>query len=312
MRYKTKLYFSLFIGIIVLLQGCMKEDLSSCGLFLQFTYKDKTDNFLDSIKTVDLFAFDEGGYFVGKWMHSTSSGNQMRLPLEKGNYTLVAWGDISNKFNYTKLVPGVTTFSQALMSLRRDRDYSVRDKLMPIYHGIVYNLSVKKIGRQFYDIDFTNNVNYIEVTMTGLPIKDDSEDSENGVISTSRFSALITSSNGDYKFDNSRWESSPNIKYIPKYKQLSGVLSADFSTLRLAAGDDSRLIVNHAEDDGSIRELYNESLTELIAKNPNVDFDLESHFHIELIFDHTYTVIGITINDWEVVNSDNGSGGVIG
>lgn len=312
MSLKQKYIFPFFIGIIFLLQGCMKEDLSSCGLFLQFKYKDNTDKFLDSIKTVHLFAFDEGGYFVGQWMHSTSSGNQMRLPLEKGTYTLVAWGDISNKFSYTKLVTGVTNFSQALMSLKRDREYTVRDKLMPIYHSVVYNLSVKKIGRQFCDLDFINDVNYIEVTMKGLPIKDDLENSRKGIVTENRFSLYVTSSNGDYKFDNSRWESSPNIRYIPKYQQQSGVLSADFSVMRLSKGDDSRLIVNHTEDDGSIRELYNESLTELISKNTSIDFDLESNFRIELLFDHTYAVIGVTVNDWEIVENDNGSGGIIG
>ncbi|QIU94871.1 FimB/Mfa2 family fimbrial subunit [Bacteroides faecium] len=315
-RLQSIFPFLALAGFVLVFYGCMKEDYSDCGLYLQFKYThnpEQTDKLREVINTIDVFAFDAGGTFVGQWKHDPSSGKELHLKLEKGIYTLVAWGNISEQFSYSLLQPGVTTMDEAILSLRRDADNIVTDSPQPLYHAIMGDLNMKNIGMQRMEMDFYHNVNHIEVNLEGLPISATSTgmraiDPAPGT----RFTLLVTGSNGDYKFDNSRWELAPTLTYLPQYSQSGKRLTAAFSLMRLSREDDTRIVLLHTEDDGSKRELYSASLSDLLMNNPKLDFDIDSEFQLNLKFDYSYTLIGITVNEWNSVDADDGQGGTIG
>ncbi len=315
-RIRLQSIFPILAGIMLVFHGCMKEDYSDCGLYLQFKYTHhpgQTDKLREVINTIDVFAFNDGGTFVGQWKHDPSAGNELHLQLDKGVYTIVAWGNISDQFSYSSLQPGVTTMDEAILSLRRDADNTVTNTPQPLYHSMVSGLNMKDIGMQRMEMDFYHNVNHIEVNLEGLPISATpigarAIDAAPGT----RFTVLITGNNGDYKFDNSRWELAPTLKYLPQYSLSGKRLTASFSLMRLFKEDDTRIVLLHTEDDGSKRELYNASLSSLLATNPKLDFDIDSEYQLNLKFDYTYTLIGITVNEWKDVDADDGQGGTIG
>lgn len=311
-------YLLLFLsGIMLLLNGCMKEDYSDCGLYLQFKYTnnlDHNDKFSELIKTVDVFAFNAGGTFVGQWKHDPSSSNELHLKLEKGVYTIVAWGNISEEFSYSSLQPGVTTLEEAILSIHRDAENNVTSQPRSLYHAMAADLNIKEIGLQNTELDFHHSVNHVEVNIEGLPISALPIEGRSTAAPGTRFTVQITGSNGDYKFDHSRWEKAPTLTYIPQYSQSGKRLTSSFSLMRLSKEDDTRIILLHTEADGSKRELYNESLTKLLTSKSNVDIDFElaTAYQLNLTFDYSYTLIGVTVNAWNNVDSDDGQGGVIG
>lgn len=306
----------LLIGTFFLLHSCMKEDLSACGLYIDFKYTnnpDRTDKFAEAINTVNLFVFDGEGIFVGEWEHPASSaGNQIRLPLEQGDYTIVAWANLSDAFHLTQFQVGSTTFDEATLSLVRDAEQSVTVHPQPLYHSILRGLHVKQIGLQYKDMDFSHSVNHVQVDMEGFPVE--AAPSERGLspAPNTRFAAEVTSNNADFTFDYTRKENAPFVYYMPYYWQTERTVHAGFTLMKLESGDKTVLKVKHREEDGSWTILYEANLTELLLQNPNMDLDVTSEFNITLLFDYTYTVIGLKVNDWIIVDADDGQGGVIG
>lgn len=309
-------YFLLFLtGIMFSLNGCMKEDYSDCGLYLQFKFTNHNGGGNDMFRefnSVDVFVFKAGGAFVGQWKHDPSTGNELHLKLEKGVYTIVAWGNLSEDFSYSSLQPGVTTLEEAILSIRRDAENNVTAQPRSLYHAMAADLNIKEIGLQYTALDFYHSVNHIEVNIEGLPIPSVPITGRSTAAPGTRFSVQIAGNNGDYKFDHTRWEQAPTLTYIPHYSQSYKRLTSSFSLMRLSKDDNTRIILLHTEADGSQRELYNESLIKLLTSNPELDLDINSEYQINLTFDYTYTLIGVTVNEWNVVDADDGQGGVIG
>lgn len=306
------------LSVIFLLHGCMKEDWSDCGLYLQFKYTnhpEQTDKFAEEIQAVRLFVFDAEKRFVGEWQHNSSSGNQIRIPLEKGTYTLVAWGNLSEDFKISDFNVGSTTFDEVFLSLSRDAEQTVNVRPKSLFHGMVSNIYVKQVGLQKQEIDFVHDVNHVQVKVDGLPVEAANMSTTGRGITpapNTRFALFITSDNADLKFDNSRKMNSPYVTYTPLYSQTETQLNTDFSLMRLWAGDNSRLKLLHQEDNGTWSTRYEESLTDLLLKNPATDLARMSNFSISLEFDYTYTLISITVNGWKEVINDDGQGGIIG
>lgn len=80
----------------------------------------------------------------------------------------------------------------------------------------------------------------------------------------------------------------------------SNPLIADFNVMRLEKDREPRLRI--ADKTGTIR--YDENLIgKLIGGNPNIDFEHNHDFTIEISFDNYIPVI-IKINGWEIVNEE--------
>ncbi len=304
------------LSVLLFLHGCMKEDYSNCGIYLRFKYTnnpEEVDKFVEEIKVINIFVFDENKQYVGGWTHNSALGNEIRLPLDQGTYTFVAWANLSEHFQYTELKVGSTTFDEAILSLTRDAEQTVAVHPQPIYHSIAGNVYVKAMGIQKQEMDFMHDVNHVNVTIDGLPI-------QNAPVvgralepaSSSSFALMVMANNADLKFDNSLKVNAPFVNYTPAYRQTEMSLSAGFTLMRLYAGDNSRLKLLHQGESGIWTTLYDESLSGLIMKNPNIDFVRMSEFDIKLKLDYTYSVIGLTVNGWEMVENDDGQGGIIG
>lgn len=312
-KYISTVYL---LSLLMFMHSCMKEDYSNCGIYLHFKYThnpEQVDKFVEEIKVINIFVFDENKHYVGGWMHNAASGNEIRLPLDKGTYTFVAWANLSEHFQYTELKVGSSTFDEAILSLTRDAEQTITIQPQPIYHSIADNVYVKAMGIQKQEMDFVHDVNHVNVSIEGLPIQNEPVSGRAlEPAPGSSFALMITANNADLKFDNSPKVNAPFVNYTPVYRQTEMPLSAGFTLMRLYAGDNSRLKLLHQSESGSWTTLYNESLSDLIMRNPNIDFGRLSEFDIKLKLDYTYSVIGIIVNGWDIIENDDGQGGIIG
>ena len=196
------------IGLIIIIlsmHGCVNDDLSVCGVSVNFTYTknlDKIDLFAEKVDGIDLFVFDSRDVYIGNYNERggrlKSPGYSMSLNLFEGAYTFVAWGNLNEDYSLTEFVPGQTTLQEAELSLSRINNIVDRQLLAPLYFGsekVV--LKPAEIANQSITIDMMQDTKYITVLCKMLPLGDP-DDPEN----EDEYTCTITSRNGDYNFEN--------------------------------------------------------------------------------------------------------------
>lgn len=94
--------FILLLLFVFFLSGCIREDMSNCNYTrLMFTYNgdSSADIFGSKINNVDLFLFDEGGYFYSAYQINRSQLKNLQginLSLPPGRYQVVCWGNATD------------------------------------------------------------------------------------------------------------------------------------------------------------------------------------------------------------------------
>ncbi|MDH6321726.1 hypothetical protein M2463_003766 [Parabacteroides sp. PH5-13] len=297
--------------LCIVSQGCVQDDLSECGIGVQFRYiknVDRIDKFPSAVNRITLFVFDENERYLGSY---TGEGEPlkdnyiMNVPLKEGNYKLIAWGNLYDCYDITDCIPGTTTMEEFMLKVK-NTDNTVSEHPVHLFYGGVEEVEVKEeAGRKYVLIDLTKDTNTIYVSATGLPL---GVDSKADYASGTPFRCAITSRNGEYYHDNSI--TGERLTYIPQYAVEEKKLKSDFVIMRElndASLTESRLILTHEETE---KELLNWSLTELLLPAAITgDLDIDDEFHIDVEFDYTNGSFSIKVNDFVVV--DNG-GSIIG
>lgn len=172
----------IFLSIIVL-SGCIKEDLSDCptgNVSLTFRY---TGNTLDDlswfnkmIDRVNLYVFDHEGKLVINAVQQLEnfflSKSQTELWLEPGNYTIICWGNI---FDNT-LVSNYTTIMNGRVN---HPDYGTIGKTLATqdhnYYGTL-EITVPQNGKVAGEIKFKGAHINLEIVMKGWEMMQTSAD----------------------------------------------------------------------------------------------------------------------------------------
>jgi len=299
----------IFIALCIFTPGCVQDDLSECGIGVQFRYiknVDAVDKFAAQVDVITLFVFDANDRYLGQYSSEgeTLTNNYiMNVPLKGGHYKLIAWGNPAGCYTLTDCVQGETTMEEFMLRLN-SLDNRVTEHPAHLFYGGVQEVDIVAAdGRQNILVDLTKNTNSIYVTAHGLPLR------EAETRSGTPFSCTITSRNGAYKYDNSI--TGERLTYIPQYRVEEQKLKSDFVIMRElndASLTESRLILTHDE---SGKELLNWSLTDLLLPAAiSDDLDIDDEFHIDVEFDHTNGSFTIIVNDFVVV--DSSGNGIIG
>lgn len=113
-------------------------------------------------------------------------------------------------------------------------------------------------------------------------------------------SIYIEDSNGKYGY-NSQITADDTITYLPIYSNplnKNTSIIADFTVMKPDKGRAPRLKI--ADKAGIVR--YDENLiSELLSKNPSINFDYNHDFTIEILFNN-YAPVNIKINGWEIID----------
>lgn len=292
------------ITLCCLMQGCIKDDLSDCGLGVQFRYIkniDNVDKFSTSVNSISLFVFNEEGRFVHEFRDESehfAENYRMMVPLTPGKYKFIAWGNLSGDYTVTNCTPE-TRIEDFMLELN-NVGKKVAKHPSHLFYGGVEDVGIEATGLKYITMDLMKNTNTVHVTTTGLPL----DEKEGG--NSDDFQCIITSSNGEYHYDNS--VTGNQLTYIPVSEVKGKDLISDFVIMReLNDGStSSHLKIIHTDSStGKTEVLLDTELTPLlISASITKDLDIDDEFYLDVKFDYTYGKVNITINDWQVVNGN--------
>jgi len=314
------------------MQGCFKEDMSKCGIAVRFKWDKNvsfTNRFGFAVQRIDLFVFDGDGNFFQSHSVQASQvpGAGLYLPtdyamvltdLPPGNYTFVAWGNVSSVLSLTPQLRESTTFTSSLLNLNvATGSMAPRTHNMTLFHGCVQQRRIEGglFGTEDVLIDLTKFTNHIQVEITTIG-KPES-------ITNLDYKCAITSKNGSYRY-NGNYANDNVITYDPYPATISSngtVHNFDFTILRevleqngVTNPTESRFMVNLVRSDGTEDELIDESLIDILKAtegmtmppwsdpntgNPDIDDEYRIEITLEYSDENTGATVTVTINNWE-------------
>lgn len=329
----SKLYRHIGITVFTwvlapLIVGCVNEDLSDCpdGVYsVAFEYVNHTDaqhadRFSMDVQRIDLYVFDAAGIFV---KCITREGTpfpgdfHLEPELAGGDYTLVAWGNLSDEVTIQPgFISGQTRLEEALLVLNTAEDKSISKKMRPVFHAI-REVNVDDSTDKTDILSFTKNENQLGLTVKWFE--------KSGIPCIHRCAEgvrvrVVAPKGATYKFDNSVVASGNEIIYYPyegAYNDVWNEWEGSFSLMRLVEGEKLPLIVERQMPDGTLKELYRTDLIELVRRHPytrsQVDLDREDMYDIEisLVDDldgdtDTFMQAAITVEGWKIILQDTG------
>jgi len=299
---------------LALLTACLKEDLSVCGITVRFKYDlnpEGKDKFPTDFKSITLYVYNQSGTLVGEYKDTGPFGPdyKMRLNLRSGNYTFVAWGDLSDDTP----VSSQNSLSAGSLSLKTGTDNKVEKHPLPLYHGSVSNLGVRVSNNSEVLISMMKDTKTVKLIFNG-PFSSANADN---------FVSRITAVNGDYDFYNNI-KGNRLLTYIPitTFSAQGPSLNKEFVTMRLFANNwcKSKLIFEYVPNNGSsVVTLINDALTDLIIKQYQALIDskyngdaakffiIEDVFILEFEVKYTFGNYTITVNGWTPKGNSGGT-----
>lgn len=251
----------------------INDDETQCpgGYYLHFKY-DYNMKFADAlaqeVTTLTVYVFGKEGKYLTSFQADSSllrqSGYRMQLPLEAGNYHIVAWAGVDKEwFNLPDLQPGQSTLDNLVTELRRGENGEVpaSGAVAPLWHGELENISVPE---DIY-VTHTDTVSLVKDTHT---IRVMLQQVSGKVLHSSDFETSIVSpeGNGRLNYDNTLLPDSP-LTYRPYYTsenlvggdeagngQVSLVI-AELSTLRIMENSNLRLRIRKTADQSVVIDI---------------------------------------------------------
>lgn len=309
-----RISFLLFIAFTLLLQGCIKEDLSNCKseLLLNFRYtlNDQYANLFGlEVSKVTVYVFDSNGKYVDRF---SEQGNKltneyvMRIPLPEGTYSVVTYGgefgtystgeldQQLNTLNETlrKGVTHINDFRAELKNVKGSEDY-----LYPIatpddlYAGLATQAVSTQNNKVIIPVELIKDTKKIKVKIGGT-------DYLSGALEV-----YITALNGRYLFDNSIDNKHGTFKHTPiSTIEQPNQLEVDLKMMRLVLGQVPRLVIKNS---ATSEVIYNENMIDQIFLTQKYasqeDLDREDEFVFEIIIDRNIE-ISVSINGWKINN----------
>ncbi|GEM_PF-1348932 len=301
--------------LVMILHGCVADDLSDCGISIQFSYKKNVegiDKFSTDVQRITLFVFDSNGLYVGEFSDEgdvlKSSNYRMNVGLKSGSYKLVAWGNLCDDYELPTFTKE-TNIEDVRLSLR-SQDNIVNEHPTHLFYGETdVEFDSETIGRKYVELDMMKNTNTIIVRTKELPINSEYSDKRMRKSETPEYECLITSKNKTYKFDNSII-GDDRLTYIPASSASveEQTLKSDFVIMReLNDGTtESRIIIRDFSTKSSEpKELLNESLIPfLIPASVTGDLDIDSDFELDVVLQYGNGTVTIIINGYVVVEDE--------
>lgn len=311
------------LSLVMGLNSCnlVWTDQEDCpqGLSLQFVF-DHNMEFVDAFNTkvhcVSVLIFDQDGNYLTT-LDETSDilkdeEYRMKLDLEPGDYTLVAYGGHpceESSFNTTQFMTKASSHITDLYAEMEHEDFVSDDAKHDFFHGI-HNFSVVKNKVSEEKVYLTKNTNNIRIVLQQM----------NGeIITPDEFTFTITDDNSLMDCENNIVPKG-TVTYKPYITGQATVGSAadgespitaayaEFSTSRLTTSTYPKLIIRSVEKDKDIINIplntYLLLLKSEIYKNMSAQefLDRESVWSIVFFLDSGNRWINthIVVNDWTV------------
>lgn len=305
-----KEYILILFSSLLIFGGCINEDLSDCprGKYIYFKTNSPKYVYENIVKKVDLYLYDEGENLVSEYScpREDLDGNNYRIYIPQfpnGNYVAVALVNQDNHYE-TLDKSKLTSLRTRLLTTSGD---SVKIKPNDIYHsnkemnfGDTYHITSDTMF-------LSKNTNHINLS---VQIKDHKMPDANTLGTT------ITGANGEYNYNN-RSVGNSTLTYIPHttspIEKVQNTIVFKNSTTIMRLWIDADLMVNVIEYENGVtpknKPVASLNLMDMISKvkndatgeylyNTNEKLELEDEFNIEVIYDSSFSIIDLKVNDW--------------
>lgn len=283
---------------LLIAASCVRsDDFEECEfpLRLQFSYtfnRENRDLLMEEIPTISLRLFDaETGKFVKKTDLSINELDSTATYVWKappGKYSLVSWGGIQTRY----LLSEGQTLDQHFLTLPTGEDGYISHRQEHLWHNISTGINIDGDLSPVFPIELRKISNDITVTIN----------SSDGKPFEQPVSSSINAANGHYSPHGTIHPEATSITYTPFATGEPTRLTHSYTTLGLSRSDGSKLTVAYGD-----QNIFDGSLTELIARQPDIDFDLDDDFHLDFDLkasgDNSASV-SISVNGWHIVEYD--------
>lgn len=307
----------LFVALILLFQGCIKEDLSICKteLLLGFRYtlnNQYIDLFGPEVNRIVVYIFDMNGKYVDSFSEQGSKLSHnyvMHLSLPEGKYQVVAYGGDFNTYsvgeldNQTHILnqtlrKGVTDINDFRVELKNamNTDGYLHPLITPDDHfaGFVTEAASVPNNQYVIPIELIKDTKKIKVKISGTDYV------------SGPFEIYITASNGRYNFDNNLDLTYGTFKYTPiNTFSKNNYLEVNLKMMRLVLGQSPMLVIKNS---ATSEIFYNENMIDQILSTSKYatqeDLDRENEYVFEIKFQpggHDLE-ISVSINGWKIQN----------
>ena len=296
------------------------------------------DAFATEVEAVRLYVFDDEDKFVLQTSEQGDAlkqdGYRMKLDLEAGRYTLVAWCGLGGKnesYTLPEMTAGVSTLQELTCRLNdraRDEGQVKVGEIDDLYHGMITVDLPDTYGEHNYTMPLTKNTNYVRVVLQHLSGKDINKDD---------FIFTITDNNGLLNYDNSllddelltyhAWYTSQGTAGVTGAEETRGEITsvsvalAELTINRLMTDENkdtkTMLTVTRStpDEDGTYPTVLSIPLVDyaLLVKgyyNKELDdqeyLDRQDEYNLTFFLDdnNNWVSSSIIINSWRVVLSD--------
>lgn len=309
-----KEYVFILLFSFLIFGNCINEDNSDCpyGKYVLFKIINPKYQYKEVVDKVDLYLYNEEEILVGEYSYSKAQleGSELKamIPYDRaGNYSIVALINQSERY----LTFNKGELKELRTELLTDEGDSVKFKLADIYHSykeVSFKGNTAMTNDTMYLSKNTNHINLeIEIHDYDLP--------DNASLVTH-----ICGNNGTYNFSN-KSVGNRKITYLPHSSDFGDIRNEImnfrylFTIMRLWIGDDLKICLEQHEPGTLPETLAEVMLTEEIAKLENEltgeklydtdeKLELEDEFDIRIVFDNTFTIIELKINDWFVIKPE--------
>lgn len=298
---------------LLMLQACIKEDLSECVYHLQFNFEPKNlpaskSPFFQGVKTLSIFAFDAEGLFVKEFvMKDPEQSALIDLRLPDGTYSFMAWaGYTAEQHANLDLQAGLSTIDD--FNIRAYTVSSIGNSLpaQTLYYGMVKDVAITvppTILKE--EIVMSTSTKPLNMQITGLDISD--------------YQLVITNNAGRYNAynnlllpHNNDKSSKSAMKLIKTEEGKKGVIGSykDGVTGTYSVSTAFLWPSGHGDRKISIVDLNTGypaltlSLSELLGKLPGYNFNHEPAITI-LINYRSEVSIDVNINGWWIIHSND-------
>lgn len=311
MKIKMLKYVKTGIARMLLAVAAL-SGLASCEDFYEYgadcvvTYRVKfrydmnlkwADAFANEVKSVRLYAFDEGGTLVREFTEAGSRladpDYSLTLDLPAGNYHLLAWCGIDNEslqspqFRVPAATAGMTQLEALTCRLERRNDESwpsaySSERLEFMFHGqLDVELPESTNGDYVYIVPLTKDTNHVRIILQQLSGQE---------MDVEKFRFTIEDDNGFYAHDNSLLEDE-TVTYRT-YRTTSGTASVgkeDTRALIDVQGAIADLSVGRMMADHKKKMTLTITNTEngaTVARVPLIDYALLAKDYYEEAYGH--------------------------
>ena len=286
--------------VLSLATACVRTSssgLEDCEypLRLRFCYtynREGRDLFGEEVPCVALRLYDSSGRLVrARDVKASEIGpdGSFMWSAPQGRFTLVTWGGVESRC----VLDAAPALADAKLSLP-DVAGRVTQAREHVWHCVTGDILVNGTLTPVYEVDMHKVSNDVCVGVSsadGMPLERTP-------------AAQIRAANNIYDFAGQIHPSAYEVSYLPAdpIQTAEGGARLDFTTLGLSRHDRSALKVEYGET-----TIYDGGLTELIAMQPDIIFDLDDEFFLDFEVGRAEgdnLSVGIKVNGWHVRDYD--------